>query len=243
MPAPHPAHRADAFPQPMALEAIKRQSAEQLATDALRKQILSGEILPGTRLTEVSLAEQLEVSRGTLRIALYQLAQEGLIKQTPFTGWATASVEPEDLWELYTLRAGLEATAARIVCEKMNDSLRAALQQAFAALEEACRGGKYHRIAEKDFLFHRKLIDLTESKRLSEHYRLVEQQIKIFVASTYNFVSAPQDVLDHHLPFLEALTAPDADRADRLLRTHAISEGRKLHAHLMAVRSGATWGE
>src|SRR5207253_1224848 len=148
--------------------------------------ILSGEILPGTRITEASLSDQLNLSRGTIRIALYQLAQEGLVKQTPFTGWATASIETEDLWELYTLRAGLEGTAARILCERMDDERERELISAFTTLVTACSQGKYHIIAEKDFLLHRAIVDLAGNKRLAEHYRLVEQQIRIFVASTYN---------------------------------------------------------
>ncbi|CAM3829031.1 HTH gntR-type domain-containing protein [Bordetella sputigena] len=226
----------------MALEAIKKQSAEYLVTEALRAQMLSGEILPGTRITEASLAERLAVSRGTLRIALYQLAQEGLVKQTPYTGWATSSIEPEDLWELYTLRAGLESTAARIVCERMNPATAKAIEEAFAALEQACALGKYPHIAKKDFLFHRKIIDLTGSGRLSEHYRLVEQQIKVFVASTYNFVAKPEDVIDHHQPFVQALISGDADAASHLLWVHAVEEGKRLHSYLLSIRGETAWG-
>lgn len=226
----------------MALAAIKKKSAEQLATEALRRQIVSGDILPGTRLTEINLAEQLAISRGTLRIALYQLAQEGLVKQTPYTGWATSSIEPDDLWELYTLRAGLESTAARLLCEKMDDASRASIQESFIALEEACHGGKYPHIAEKDFLFHRNIINLSENQRLSEHYRLVEQQIKVFVASTYNFVDKPQDVLDHHRPFMEALLQGNGEKASKLLWEHAIGEGKRLHSYLLSVREGVSWG-
>ena len=221
----------------MALTPVKKQSAEQLATEALRTQILSREILPGTRITEASLSDQLNLSRGTIRIALYQLAQEGLVKQTPFTGWATASIEIEDLWELYTLRAGLEGTAARILCDRMNDERERALISAFTTLVTACSQEKYHVIAEKDFLLHRAIVDLAGNRRLAEHYRLVEQQIRIFVASTYNFVVKPQDVVNHHQPFIDALIARDADLIDKLLREHAIGEGVKLHQHLSLVTS------
>lgn len=214
-----------------------------MATEALRQQIISSEILPGTRLVETNLAEQLAISRGTLRIALYQLAQEGLVKQTPYTGWATSSIEPEDLWELYTLRAGLESTAARILCEKMSPANQTSIKKSFADLEEACQTGKYSRIAEKDFLFHRSIIDLSQNRRLSEHYRLVAQQIRVFVASTYNFVQKPEDVLDHHRPFMDALLQSNADEAAKLLWNHAIGEGKRLHSYLLSIREDVSWGE
>lgn len=223
----------------MALVALKRKTAEQMAAESLRSQIISGEILPGTRLTEVSLSEQLGISRGTLRIALYHLAQEGIIIQTPYSGWSTTSLAPEDLWELYTVRAGLEATAARLVCESLTPAMAAELEATFDELRDACENSKMHLIAEKDFLFHKKIVELSANKRLAEYYRLVEQQIKIFVASTYNFVLSPGDVFDHHKPFLDALLQKNADEIDRLLREHAISEGKKLHAHLLSIQQEA----
>jgi len=216
----------------MTLQAIKKQPAEYLAAEYLRKQITTGEILPGTRLTETLLAEQLAISRGTLRIALHQLAREGLIVQTPYTGWASASIAPEDLWELYTLRAALESMAARLVCEQLDEKGIRELNATYDELVRACDHEKYHLIAEKDFMFHKKIVELAKNRRLVEHYRLVEQQIRIFVASTYNCVTEPATVIEHHAPFLKALLDRDVDTSERLLREHAVSEGRKLYYHL-----------
>lgn len=216
----------------MAIRAIKRQSAEVLAAEELRKQITGGDLLPGTRLLETTLSEQLGVSRGTLRIALHQLSKEGLIVQTPYTGWAVATIAPEDLWELYTLRAGLESMAARLACEQMDGAGEAMLQTSYQALLTACAGGRYATIAEMDFQLHKRIIELARHRRLAEHYRLVEQQIRIFVATTYHFVSAPDSVVAHHEPIVKAILAADAAAAAELIAEHATSEGQKLHAYL-----------
>ena len=58
----------------MALTALKRQPAEQMAAEALKEAILTGALKPGERLTEVVLAQQFGVSRGTVRIALHQMS-------------------------------------------------------------------------------------------------------------------------------------------------------------------------
>lgn len=218
----------------MAVRAIQRKSSELLVAEELRSQITGGDLLPGTRLLETGLSEQLGVSRGTLRIALHQLSKEGLIVQTPYTGWAVATIAPEDLWELYTLRAGLESMAARLACEQLDANGARALQAAFDALLTACAEGRYATIAERDFELHKKIIALAKHRRLAEHYRLVEQQIRIFVATTYHFVSAPASVIEHHEPIVKAILARDAGASADLIGEHAISEGRKLHAYLIA---------
>src|SRR4030081_3333415 len=101
----------------MALELLKpiqKRSAEVQATDALREQILRGGARPGSRLTEIGLSQQLGLSRSTIRTALQRLANEGLVVQEPYTDWQVASLSGADAWELYTLRASLEALGARL---------------------------------------------------------------------------------------------------------------------------------
>ncbi|MCX7865321.1 MAG: GntR family transcriptional regulator, partial [Novosphingobium sp.] len=65
---------------------VQKRSAEVQAADKLREAIVSGRIPLGARLTEVSSAEQLGVARSTIRTALHQLVQDGLVIQVPYTG-------------------------------------------------------------------------------------------------------------------------------------------------------------
>lgn len=94
------------------LRPVARQSTEIIVTDTLRDYILSGEVAPGERLTEIALAEQLGVARATLRTALHRLTSEGIVVQTPYTGWHVASLSAQDVWEIWTLRGSLESLAA-----------------------------------------------------------------------------------------------------------------------------------
>jgi len=204
-----------------------------MVADTLRGKITSGDLLPGSRITETSIAELLKVSRGTLRIALHQLSKEGLVKQTPYTGWSIATIAPEDLWELYTLRAGFESMATRLVCDSLDDGTRQAFETSYGNLVAACEVGLYPRIAERDFELHQQIVKLSGHRRLAEHYRLVEQQIRVFVATTYHFVPDPESVIAHHSPIVEAIFAKNPASACRLIEEHATSEGRKLHEYLV----------
>src|ERR1700694_3660452 len=95
------------------LKPIQKRSAEAQATDALRDQILGGGARPGSRLTEIGLSQQLSLSRSTIRTALHQLANEGLVVQVPYTDWQVASLSGADAWDLYTLMASLEELGNR----------------------------------------------------------------------------------------------------------------------------------
>lgn len=215
------------------LRAIKRQPAEQLTANELRRVIITGELPASSRITEASLAQQFDVSRGTLRTALHQLSQEGLIVQTPYTGWTVMSIQLQDLEELYTLRAALESLAGRLASEKLTPEGAAALEDAFEQLQLARHRGEPNSvIVNRDFRIHQTIIELAKHKRLRDHYRMVEQQIRLFIAATHVDTENPNTTLEHHSAIVEAIVRKDAQDASRLLEEHSISEGQRLFKNL-----------
>lgn len=215
------------------LRAIKKQPAEQLTTDELRRLITTSELPPGTRITEANLSEQFQVSRGTVRIALYQLSQEGLVVQTPYTGWTVMSLRPDDLWELYTLRAALESMAAKLAAQRLVPAGAQALEEAFEQLRLAVVDGETRQVvAERDFTIHKTIMQLSGHKRLQDQYRMVEQMVRLFVTSTYSDEPVSSLPLDHHRPIVDAILRKDAEEAARLLEEHSISEGERLYKEL-----------
>jgi DNA-binding GntR family transcriptional regulator len=219
------------------IKKVRKLSAEVQTADALREGIVDGEIPPGTRLTEIRMAEQLGVSRATIRTAFHQLAQEGLIDQIPYTGWTVMSLNAHDAWELYTLRSSLEALGARLVAAEIktggaNAPAIARLDAIFEALRTACVGGNRKQIADADFALHRAIIDLAGHRRLVEQYSKVEQQVRIYIASSDSLVSQPEAIVEQHRPIIETLKAGDIDAAVRAAVEHNEQEGGKLVAHL-----------
>ena len=211
---------------------VIKRSAEVQASDALRDQIVLGKIPQGTRLKEASLAEQLQLSRATVRTALHQLVNEGLVVQVPYTGWEVPMLGAQDVWELYTLRSSLEALAARLVAQQHSPKVNGQLTQVFDALVAACRHGTAETIAIADFTFHHVLIELARHQRLQTYYRLIEQQIRLFIASSNALVPDPQGIIDQHAPLVAALQAGQVEVAERLARDHILDGGIIFVEHL-----------
>ncbi|MEP9350756.1 GntR family transcriptional regulator [Xanthobacter sp. KR7-225] len=217
---------------------VKKVSAEVQAADVLRESIISGRLPPGMRLTEIKLSEQLEVSRATVRAALHQMAQEGLIVQVPYTGWTVMTLTSRDAWELYTLRSSLEALAARLVAERAGGSTAEArmvkerLAQSLKALSAACVGGRKGKIAEADFALHKAIIEMSGHRRLAEQYLKVEQQIRIYIASSDSLVPHPEQIVAQHQPLVDAIVRGDVRMAAELAVTHNTEQGEILVAFL-----------
>ncbi len=86
--------------------------AEQRVQSDLRKMILRGEIGAGEKISEVSVAELLGVSRTPSKLALARLEMTGLVKKLPGRGYVVREVNLEDIEKILLTRGILEGTAA-----------------------------------------------------------------------------------------------------------------------------------
>src|ERR1700751_2631990 len=88
--------------------AIPRQSLTSAVADKLRDQIIRGEIAEGTHLPQDSIHTKYRVSRIPVGEALRQLDAEGLITIVPNRGAVVPSLSPDDIEELFSIRALIE---------------------------------------------------------------------------------------------------------------------------------------
>jgi len=229
----------------MTLTRIEKQSAESQVAEAVREHILSGQLSPGSRVTEAYLSEQFGLSRATVRGALQRVSQEGLIRLEPYSGWEVIRITSHDAWELYTLRSSMEALAARLVCASLTDSKKAMLEAAYADLLQACNLRENRALARADWNLHRTIVEMSGHERLIEWYRVVQQQIALYI--NWSDYIPKYDVYErvpvHHGPIVESILARDADTAARLSSEHNIAAGEKLVAHLKQLeRQGSAVG-
>ena len=122
----------------------------------LRKSILRGELLPGERLMEISLANKLGVSRTPIREAIRMLEHEGLVVMKPRRGAQVAKITVQELNDVLEVRKSLETLAILKACERMTEEDIAAMRQAeknFEALV-ADKDSDLTALAEADVAFH-----------------------------------------------------------------------------------------
>ncbi len=101
------------------------------AVEAIRDEIIRGNLLPGQRLVERELCEQLDVSRNTIREACRQLEAEGFIEIPPHKGPVVSTISDRDARDLYEFREALECLAVRLFVER-------ATQDAINDLHDSC---------------------------------------------------------------------------------------------------------
>lgn len=89
------------------LVGLTKINLREQALASLRTAITSGELPPQTRIVETELSEQLQISRGTLREAMRQLQQEGLVTAGPRGRLYVRHLGPKEICDIFAVRAAL----------------------------------------------------------------------------------------------------------------------------------------
>jgi DNA-binding GntR family transcriptional regulator len=203
------------------LKLVQRQLWEAVA-DEVRKQILSGDLAPGTKLGETELAEEFGVSRGPVREALRELARDGLAVDLPRRGTFVTEPTAADLEELYVVREALEVAAARLAIAKGHDKDLRRLRDKSAAVDKAYAEQDLVKAWQADLDFHKTLFELAGNRRMIRMYdQLATQSLLLMRASLeHNPLLGRVPPLALHRDTAEAIVRRDEAQAEDAIKAH-----------------------
>lgn len=217
----------------------EKRLLDRQAADGIRTHILEGILPAGGRLLETQLSEELEVSRGTVRAALAQLAREGLVQQVAFTRWQVSETSPRDAWELYTLRAALEGLAARLAAESAGPADHKRLKSTVAELTRAVKDKRFEDVTDIDFRLHQEIVEIAKHRRLAEQHGYIMQQVRFHMVHSGFFPKDYAALVDEHAALIGAVIERQPDLAEQLARSHNEAEVKLLAAHAEQSAAGA----
>ena len=195
----------------------------------IRAAIVSGEIAPGSKISEASLASQYGISRGPLREAIRRLEGSKLVQIQANVGAKVISLDAPQAIEIYEIREALEGLACRLAAERASPEDCAKLRSLLSRHEQQIRSDNwlsYHQ-QEGDLDFHYQIIQISGNARLfdllcGELYHLM----RLYRRQTGTQPSRPEQALKEHQQIVDALEDRDAELAELLMKRH-ISSARK----------------
>ena len=158
---------------------IDQPSLVQLAADAMRDMILSGELAPGDRLVEDRLTQLLGISRPPLREAMRLLQREGLIQSVPRRGSVVMALTEADIHEISSMRSTLEVMAVELGVPVTDPARLRRCHAAVDAMAKSVRRQDRAGLARHSFEFHLAVVALSGHRRLEEVYRSLWLQMYI----------------------------------------------------------------
>jgi DNA-binding GntR family transcriptional regulator len=202
---------------------LTHRSLPEAVMAELRRIIVNGHLPAGMRLIETDLAEQLQVSRATLRQAVRHLAFEGLVDVRPRRGVFVARMSTEVALEVCQTRGVLEGYMARSACLVLSTQHLEEMRAVARRMGEAGRQGDVTGVAELDIAFHTAVCDNQPNRRMAELWATLNAQNTAVLASRLAFHRYDwDDLVAFHLSLCDTLTLRDPDAAETVVRDHYV---------------------
>lgn len=197
---------------------FSRRPLYEDVAESLRQRIFANDLRPGDWIDEISIAQELGISRTPMREALKVLAAEGLVTMKVRRGAYVTEADENNLRDVFQMLSLLEADSAAQVAGAGNADDLAELAAIHARLEQAITDREtFFRTNE---LFHRRLVemagnrwrlqivtDLRKVMKLNRHHSLLRE-------------GRLQDSLQEHRQIMQALTARQPETARLVMAQH-----------------------
>jgi DNA-binding GntR family transcriptional regulator len=200
-------------------------SFKHQAYAALKDAIVSMDIYRSradVRLDERQLAQEFGISRTPVREAMAQLEREGFVRAVPRRGIYIVRKTKREVIEMITAWAALESMAARLITTNATSEEIAALRRMFAKFENGTLHAKLDEYSEVNIEFHQTIIRMSHNDvliRLAENLFAHMRMIRMKTIGEQD--RADRSIRDH-MNIIEALEARATERAEDLVRNHAL---------------------
>lgn len=200
------------------MNVLQTTSTRDALVAEVRRRILSGELPPGTPLTEASLASSFGVARPTVRSALQVLVSRRLVQQSDGRSLIVPKLTVADVQDLFLVRTPLELAAVRQIVH--NRRSLAEVELRLTAMAELPVDANWADLVEAHTRFHIALIDAAESPRLSRIYPPLQEEMQLCLAQLKASYPEPLALATEHGTLLAAIATGDLDWACDTMQAH-----------------------
>ena len=199
----------------------EHENLDQKAYQILKTMIMDRQLLPGEKIPQEKLAEDLGISRTPLINALKFLEKEKLVQSIPRRGFFMRTFTQKEMISIFELREVLEGLAARKAAQKITDNQIVQLGKFFKQFAGDKDIDDVRAYAREDRRFHKFLLDIGAKeflKSILETYNVISYSYQ--VVSPEGLVRHPRETIREHRAMIDAIAGRDAEAAENLMRRH-----------------------
>jgi DNA-binding GntR family transcriptional regulator len=197
-------------------------SAQRLAYAHIRERIRAGTLAGGERVVPEAIAAELSISRMPVREAIRQLDSEGLLTIRPNRGAIVTTLTPEDVLELFEMRAVLEGLAARRAAVLMDEDTEDQLVLILRRMRRAT-GTSVDAFIEQHNAFHEAIGARGGGTWLSAENKRLAAAVEPYLRLYFTHLEKAQFTIEEHVALLDVLLTRNPDRAELAMREHVLS--------------------
>ena len=212
-------------------------SAEVEAYSHILRRIRLGELGPGARVRTEEVAISMGLSRQPVREAIRRLEAEGYLTSRPNRGAIVSKHTPEQLLELFEIRAALEGLAARTAATLFTETDFKVLDVCATAMASPGDGANVWLAAHVEF--HLQVARLTRRPRLEREIARLHAALEPYLRLWYVHTGTPANALQEHQQLVQALRSRYPAHAEEVMRDHVLETAPQIIQHLESTGQAA----
>jgi len=229
--APMASLAAAAPPHPT-ITLLQTSSLSSVVQGELERMILSGELRPGEKLTEMALAARLGVSRGPLREAFRMLDESGLVRTEKNRGVFVRDLPVEEAMEIFDLRAAMDELVGRRLAVSIAPAALKEVRALVDQMEQAVKAKDAPRYHLLNLRFHDRLVELAGNGKLTAIYRKLIKELSLFRRLNLADGWLMPISAGEHRQIVKTIASGDAEAAGRAMYDHVMeSKERTIKNH------------
>lgn len=195
-------------------------ASSELVYRRLKERIISGDLAPDTRLIELNIAAEFEVSRTPVREALKRLAAENFVLSDRARGMVVHAPSAGEIEDVFVVREALDRLAAGLAAHRITPSELDRLRLIVDSMREAVEQDRRNQVVIANVRFHDVIYNAAGNDILARVGRDLRDLVRRF--STLPFASPDRvsHVLAEHEQILAALEAHDPEAAQTASDAH-----------------------
>lgn len=231
---------AEPTPLPGRVSPVASVSRRDGVINEIRRAVVLGSIKPGEKLTEVQLSEWLNVSRPTVREALNQMAQEGLLIQEPYRGLRVATLDSAAIMDLANTRMALDMLAVTAIIEDGSGRRMRMLEDSWTEYSQVEMDSDPVIRHESHVAFHRKIWAASENAMLLRLWPVTEAHLTIILAQDQATRADPVRAHNVHEKLVDAIRTKNLTVIRKAFTEHTINSAKELIALLDNAKNDGT---
>ena len=199
---------------------VPPESRGDYALNSIREDLISGRLLPGSRVTAEELAEQLGVSHVPVREALRFLEAEGHFERDHRGRLRVKPTSTAEGEEIYLLREILEDVVHRSAVPLLTDDDLVGLDREFAAMEATVAAGDVYGYAKANRRFHFIVFERSGHEWMLRFLTMIWDAAARYQTSLFREEGWEEDLQSQHRELLAAFRARDVDAVTAVMTVH-----------------------
>ena len=197
------------------------ENLDHKAYQVIKDMIIDRQLLPGQKIPQEKLAEELGISRTPLVNALKYLEHEKLIQVLPRRGYFVRLFTQKEMIYIFELREVLEGVATRRACQEITEEQIQTVNGFFNKFKGLKKIDDFKAYAREDRAFHGFIVEIGAKeflKSILQTYNIIAFSYQL--NGSEGLARPPSDTIGEHLAIIEAINDRNPGQAEDLMRLH-----------------------